>query len=154
MGTVVVSNEPDVIADNDPSKWSTNYERKVANPDNRRLRTASGAVDDGRAIVALLYLMMRDGHIAPGDLETMVREINPDKTHQFTNGWLANYAADLADRLGPSGLDRIADGVAAWLEHYEIVTVNRSERSIEGQPHIDSLRQFVEAAVLGETPGG
>lgn len=60
----------------------------------------SGSVTSEDPLVSFLYILMRD-HVAPGVLEGIMRE-HPHKmgdTSKFTNGWLASYAKDLADRL-------------------------------------------------------
>lgn len=52
-------------------------------------------------LVALLYLLLRD-HVHPGDLENMVQrdEHKPEPyACHLSNGWLAQYAEDLAKRL-------------------------------------------------------
>lgn len=76
---------------------------------NVRLAVESGKVKDTRPLVAFLYDLVRD-RLPLGTVETMVREQfepqNPyvDKepdSYQFTNGWLAKYAQDVADRLVP-----------------------------------------------------
>jgi hypothetical protein len=51
-------------------------------------------------LISLFYSLLRD-HIQPSDLEALVREACDARgalTH-FTNGWLADYAEDLALRL-------------------------------------------------------
>ena len=74
----------------------------LTDPDEA-MRERSGHVSDDRKLVCVLYRLMRDGTVAPGELETRVREAEwvaaeCDKV-RFTNGWLAQYAQDLADRL-------------------------------------------------------
>lgn len=67
--------------------------------DNDALRERSGAVDDQDALVGFLYVLMRD-HLTPGDVEELVRRNSTLRPSiQFTNGWLAQYAQDLATRL-------------------------------------------------------
>lgn len=50
-------------------------------------------------LTAFLYSLLRD-HVHPGDLEKLVQE---DEIHDgpwtLTNGFLAEYAEELADRL-------------------------------------------------------
>lgn len=57
----------------------------------------SGSVTSSDPLVSFLYLLMRD-HVTPGSIEELVRESKPEEA-QYTNGWLASYAKDLADRL-------------------------------------------------------
>lgn len=70
---------------------------------NQRVRAASGSVvypaEDW--LTCFLYLLMRDT-AAVGTVEEIVREIEQDPQtgdNSYTNGWLAQYAKHLADRL-------------------------------------------------------
>lgn len=58
----------------------------------------SGCVTSSDPLVSFLYLLMRD-HVTPGYLEELVRSSKPDEESQYTNGWLATYAIDMARRL-------------------------------------------------------
>lgn len=51
-------------------------------------------------VEALLYQLLRD-HVAPGDLEQAVQEIEKSRNDTFglSNGHLANYATELAQRI-------------------------------------------------------
>lgn len=61
------------------------------------LRERSGTVKINSKLVSFLYELMRD-HLPTGKVEELVRASNdPDVT--YTNGWLALYAQDLANRL-------------------------------------------------------
>ncbi len=67
------------------------------------LREASGSVDSDDPVLSMLYSLLRD-HVHPGDLETIVAEIERavnrgDKVTRYTNGWLALYAKNLSERL-------------------------------------------------------
>ena len=63
------------------------------------LREVSGTVTSEDKVVSLLYELMRD-HIPPGVMEKLVIETaTAPKTVIFTNGWLAQYSKDLADKL-------------------------------------------------------
>ena len=65
--------------------------------ENERLRERSGAVDDPRKLVSFLYELMRD-HVPPGVIEAVCR--NSQQTPvKCTNGYLAQYAQDVARRL-------------------------------------------------------
>lgn len=57
----------------------------------------SDKVQDDRALVSFLYDLMRD-HVTPGVVEKLVLASPPGMT-KFTNGYLANYAKELAARL-------------------------------------------------------
>ena len=78
-------------------------EKGKEDPVNAALRERSGAVTDDRALVSFLYELMRD-HVTPGDVESLVRTVESEDGPEclFSNGWLAQYAKDLADRLTPS----------------------------------------------------
>ena len=66
---------------------------------NTQMFDRSGSIVITDNLVSVLYTLMRD-EIPPGKLEAIVRDIEShDKTIQYTNGWLALYAKDLADRL-------------------------------------------------------
>lgn len=65
-----------------------------------RMRTQSGWVRDRRRLVSFLYDLLRD-HLSAGKLEDLVRGALPGET-LYTNGWMAKYAQDIADRLVPT----------------------------------------------------
>lgn len=68
---------------------------------NEEMRAASGYVNGSSLLEVFLYHLMRD-HLTPGVIEALVMEIEkPGWTPpaMFTNGWLAQYAKNLAARL-------------------------------------------------------
>jgi len=70
---------------------------------SEELRERTGSVNDGRPLVVFLYMLLRD-HVLPGDIEKMMRGLSDAEARgihafEFTNGHLARYAQDLADRL-------------------------------------------------------
>mgnify|MGYP001558408865 CR=1 FL=1 len=65
--------------------------------DNAALRERSGRVDATSKLVSFLYTLMRD-HVTPGVVEVLVRDAQVTPV-EFTNGHLARYAQDIADRL-------------------------------------------------------
>lgn len=77
----------------------------------KRLRKKSGTVKDNRLLVAFLYVLMRDV-VPPGVMEGTLLKLsntNADESHEkqeylLTNGYLAKYAQDLADRIETSRL--------------------------------------------------
>lgn len=74
---------------------------------NRQMRLESGSVNDTSPVVCFLYHLMRD-KLTPGQVEELLDSMSPDGTeYQFTNGWLAQYAQNIAVRLGaiPSSSD-------------------------------------------------
>lgn len=67
------------------------------------IREASGSVDstEDHRLVSFLYELMRD-HLPPGIVEGIMMNVmasEPDEVVHFTNGWLAEYAAHMAERL-------------------------------------------------------
>lgn len=64
----------------------------------RNMRERSGAVDFNSRLVSFLYELMRD-QLTPGQVEELVRNSQEPQV-EYTNGWLATYAADVATRLG------------------------------------------------------
>jgi hypothetical protein len=68
--------------------------------DSLRMRKASGEVDDRRRLVCFLYLLARN-HLPVGTIESIWKTegASVEGPFQFTNGWLATWAQDMADRL-------------------------------------------------------
>jgi len=65
------------------------------------LRARSGSVRSSDPLVSFLYTLMRD-HMTPGEVEAILQEDVEKcagKEVEYSNGWLANYAKDLAKRL-------------------------------------------------------
>ena len=63
------------------------------------MQERSGAVDSQDALVSFLYILIRD-HLPAGVVEEiMLHQVTGMEDSHFTNGWLANYAIDLAKRL-------------------------------------------------------
>lgn len=70
---------------------------------NLKLRQDSGSIDIRSKLVEFLYLLMRD-HVAFGKVESLVREAeisfnSGDGINAYSNGYLALYAENLANRL-------------------------------------------------------
>lgn len=67
---------------------------------HKSLKMRSGKVRDNRALVAFLYVLMRD-HVTPSNIEEIMSHVNEEnKTeYELSNGYLAMYAKDLATRL-------------------------------------------------------
>jgi hypothetical protein len=74
-------------------------EDKIIKTSNE-MRLRSGGVDSRDPLVAFLYTLIRD-HITPGVIEDiLVDHVIPSTgTNVYSNGWLANYAKDIATRL-------------------------------------------------------
>lgn len=62
------------------------------------LRERSGEVTINGKLVSFLYELMRD-YLTPGEIEKIVQDSEDEPTVVYTNGWLAKYAEDLANRL-------------------------------------------------------
>lgn len=65
---------------------------------NAEQRIRSGNIEINSRLVSFLYELMRD-HLPPGKVEEVVRASEDEPNIKYTNGWLATYAQDLADRL-------------------------------------------------------
>ena len=63
----------------------------------KRLRLVSGEYDCYDPLVFFLYVLMRDG-CPVGEIERALEQTTSEVC-QYTNGWLARYAKDVADRL-------------------------------------------------------
>lgn len=66
-----------------------------------RMRQASGQVEDDRPLVSFLYYLGRD-YLTLSQLEKVIDEATihqGGKTARFTNGWLARWAQDAADKI-------------------------------------------------------
>lgn len=61
------------------------------------LRERSGTVRINSKLVSFLYELMRD-HLPAGEIEKLVKA-SQESDCLYTNGWLAKYAQDLANRL-------------------------------------------------------
>lgn len=82
------------------------HQNTVKDANTKRLRKKSGAVKDDRLLVAFLYVLMRDT-VPPGVIEGTLLKLSNENAeeketkHEYmlTNGYLAKYAQDIADRL-------------------------------------------------------
>jgi len=66
-------------------------------PEAQALFERSGMFSTHEKLVSFLYELMRD-HLPPGVVERLVQN-NQETPASLTNGYLAQYAKDLADRL-------------------------------------------------------
>lgn len=68
--------------------------------ENARLRDRSESVDRSGPLTAFFYDLLRD-HLPAATVETLVREAaaHAEQRVQYTNGYLAEYANELSDRL-------------------------------------------------------
>jgi len=65
---------------------------------NNAMQEQSDHVVINSRLVSFLYDLMRD-HMPPGKIESLVRAAEDEPLVTYTNGWLANYAKYLAERL-------------------------------------------------------
>jgi len=69
------------------------------NEQMKKLRKRSRNINSGDKLVAFLYDIMRD-YMTCGEIEEAMLNIKEEKTeYEFCNGYLANYAKDVAKRL-------------------------------------------------------
>ena len=66
---------------------------------NEEMREMSGNVKASSRLVSFLYLLLRD-EVTAGTVERIVDGVEASEGESYyTNGWLAQYAKCLADRL-------------------------------------------------------
>lgn len=67
---------------------------------NAEMHRRSGAIHEVDPMIALFYDLLRD-HVAPGVLEDLVRDAckSAASTKVYSNGWLAEHAKDIVNRL-------------------------------------------------------
>jgi len=72
-----------------------------------QLRDDSGHVKSKDPLVGFLYTLMRD-HLPTGTVEQLVQETQYGKNKEclYTNGWLAEYAENLAQRISQVPTDQ------------------------------------------------
>lgn len=66
------------------------------------MRVRSGSVDSEGALIAFLYTLLRDD-VTPGRIEEIMVDVQSVGITEFSNGWLARYAEDIAARLVGKG---------------------------------------------------
>ncbi len=64
-----------------------------------KLRKESNSFSKKCKLTEFLYYLMRD-HVTPGTVEGIMTENTGDDCN-YTNGWLARYAENVAERLNP-----------------------------------------------------
>lgn len=78
---------------------------RMIQKDNDMMRKISGEVNSDSALVCFFYILMRD-YLNAGAVEDIISQrMGRSKAHtyEFTNGWLANYAEDIVNRLSDDG---------------------------------------------------
>ena len=66
--------------------------------ENVELRKRSGSINSNDPLVSFLYILMRD-YLPAGTVEKIMQEHVNEKESLFCNGFLAQYAKDVADRI-------------------------------------------------------
>ena len=82
----------------DPMDRVVKVSRKDEQEASERIRKASGEVESTDPLAAFLYLLTRD-HLTPSTVEEIMGRLSGKLSTVFSNGWLAQYAMDVADRL-------------------------------------------------------
>lgn len=97
----MTSNEAfDLIMEADKTITKAKEREAEIEAQTTRMREASGAVTSANPLVCLLYVLLRD-ELSSSQLEEAMLKVGSEATvYKFTNGWLANYAKDIAERLG------------------------------------------------------
>jgi hypothetical protein len=73
-------------------------------PGNGMLFSRSGRVETGGS-AAVFYILLRDGLLVPGELERVLSDVEQavhgggESGFRLSNGWLGEYARDIARRL-------------------------------------------------------
>lgn len=73
----------------------------IASAHSQLMRLRSGGVDSTDPLVAFLYVLMRD-YVVPGSIEEIMLSKmprTPEETVHYSNGYLARYAMDIAERI-------------------------------------------------------
>ena len=118
------------------------------------LREESGAVTYSDPLTAFLYDLMRD-HLPAGVVEKMIRE-NVDNEQEciFTNGWLAKYAHNLAERINNSKLIHLQKELENVFEGEEKVRDEKAKEANKKQAFqvygIDSPSKTIEDDILSQ----
>lgn len=73
------------------------YISKIKDKGCRRMRRESGRVNSDSKLVEFFYLLLRD-YLPAGEVEEIMNKITGEET-QYTNGWLAKLAENIATRL-------------------------------------------------------
>jgi len=65
---------------------------------NAGLKNRSDNVVSDDKLVAFLYLLLRD-HVVGGDIELIMKQLEKADGFEYTNGYMAAYAINIAERL-------------------------------------------------------
>jgi len=81
---------------------SKKQKKPFTDKSNQGMHARSGRAISDDPLVSFLYIIMRDGTLAPGFIEAvMENHVNRGVVAHYSNGWLANYCKDIAKRLRP-----------------------------------------------------
>ena len=72
--------------------------KKFYKKQNEELRERSGNINCTSSLVGFIYTLLRD-HLPAADVEKLVRDSIIESNCNYSNGYLANYAVDIAERL-------------------------------------------------------
>ena len=104
---------------------------------NQELREASGAVTFSDPLTSFLYTLMRD-ELAAGTVERLVRDaVDGDEVTVFTNGWLANYANNLAGRLQNANSIRLQRALDQAFEETQAAKAKKAEEESKETGELD-----------------
>ncbi len=70
-----------------------------------KMRERSGFVTIDCKLTSFLYTLIRD-YVQPGDIENIMLNHISDEPTLYTNGWLAKYAEDIANRLKQKNISK------------------------------------------------
>ena len=71
---------------------------QFVSPESKGIISRSGSIKSKDKFVCFLYILMRD-YLPSGDVEEIIQKQISEKESTFCNGWLAEYAKDVAKRL-------------------------------------------------------
>ncbi len=85
------------------NKKQHEYTPQFPNEASRGLYERSGKVKSDSKLVGFIYDLLRD-KIPPGEMERILKDgktsnVNENNPVYYSNGWIANYALDIANRL-------------------------------------------------------
>lgn len=116
--------------------------------DNARLRDRSNSVDKSSALTAFFYDLLRD-HMTIGVIEPLISEAEKFAARKslFSNGWLASYAADIAERLRAAELEALEAQIARAFSVFEMARKQAPEHG-----EATHFRVVMKMFIRGELP--
>lgn len=114
---------------------------------NAQLRERSGNVRSHSALASFLYTLVRD-YQQPGDVEQLVTNvILEDESVLYSNGFLARYAMDLADRLLAKERENLVDRASLAYDYFQTARTKAPEHT--DRTHFINV---IKMLVAGEFP--